>query len=55
MLNKDTEFEDHIIGYFVPAGTYQVTNVDAHPTQMTVYQNKKVMQGEGEDLAYGKA
>ena len=55
MLNKDTEFEDHIIGYFVPAGTYQVTNVDAHPTQMTVYQNKKVKQGEWEEWANGKA
>lgn len=55
VLNKDTEFEDHIIGYFVPAGTYQVTNVDAYPTQMTLYQNKKVKQGEWEEWANGKA
>lgn len=55
VLNKDTEFEDHIIGYFVPAGTYQVTNVDAYPTQVTVYQNKKVKQGEWEEWANGKA
>lgn len=49
VLNKDTEFEDHIIGYFVPAGTYQVTNVDAHPTQMTVYQNKRLSRANGKN------
>ncbi len=55
VLNEDTEFEDHIIGYFVPAGTYRVTNVDVYPTQVTVYQNKKVKQGQWEEWANGKA
>lgn len=32
-----------------------MTNVDAHPTQMTVYQNKKVKQGKWEEWANCKA
>ena len=55
VLNKDTELPNYMIGYFVPAGTYQVTNVDVYPTQVTVYQNKKVKQGEWEEWANCKA
>ena len=55
VLGKGTEFENHMIGYFVPVGTYQVTNMGAYSAQVTVYQNKKVKQGTGEEWANAKA
>lgn len=37
ILNKDTEFEEKRIVYFVPKGKYTVKNGLSNPTQVTVY------------------
>lgn len=47
VLNEGTEFEDNVIGYFVPAGTYKVTNAGSHMTQVNVYKNEKNVTEEG--------
>lgn len=40
-LNAKTEFEYTFIGYFLPAGSYKVTNLGAYPSQVTIYINEK--------------
>ena len=40
-LNAKTEFEYTYMGYFLPAGTYKVTNQGEFPTQITIYINEK--------------
>lgn len=56
VLNEGTEFEDRVIGYFVPAGTYKVTNVGDAPTQANVYKNEKTMNDSNwEEWADGKS
>lgn len=47
ILNEGTEFEDKEIGYFVPAGTYKITNVGDYPSQVTVYNNETHVTEEG--------
>ena len=47
VLNEGTEFEDKTIGYFVPAGKYEVTNIGDHMTQVNVYKNEKNVTDEG--------
>ena len=41
VLNAGTEFEDKTIGFFVPSGKYEVTNIGDHMTQVNVYKNEK--------------
>lgn len=36
--NAGTEFEETLLAYNVPAGTYAVTNVGEYPTQVNVYE-----------------
>lgn len=56
VLGEDTEFPDYTIGYFVPAGTYKVTNIGDYPTQVNVYKNEKHVTEEGwEEWADGKS
>lgn len=38
VMNAGTEFEEHLIVYYVPSGDYSVTNLGDHPTQVTVYE-----------------
>lgn len=47
VLNEDTDMPDNIIGHFVPAGTYEVTNLRDKPTQVNVYKNEKHVTEEG--------
>lgn len=47
VLNEGTEFEDNVIGYFVPAGKYKVTNAGPTMTQVNVYKNEKNVTEEG--------
>ncbi len=40
-LNANTEFEYTYKGYFLPAGSYKVTNQGEYPVQVTIYINEK--------------
>ena len=41
-LNAGTEFEETQLVYYVPAGTYEVTNAGEYPTQVNVYEGVAV-------------
>jgi hypothetical protein len=45
--NKGTEFEETFYAYYVPTGTYVVTNVGSYMTQVNVYSNKTQFTDEG--------
>ncbi len=48
-LNAGTEFEELEIAYFIPAGTYEVTNLDTKSTaQVSVYCGEPELDGEWE-------
>ncbi len=56
ILNEGTEFEEKEIGYFVPSGTYKVTNIGDYPTQVTVYNSETHVTEEGwEEWTDGEA
>lgn len=40
--NAGTEFEETQLVYYVPAGTYEVTNAGEYPTQVNVYEGVAV-------------
>ena len=47
VLNAETEFEEHEITYYIPAGTYSVTNLNAKGGgQVTVYSGGPEYDGE---------
>ncbi len=45
--NKGTEFEENFYAYFVPAGTYKVTNTGKYMNQINVYSDKTQITEEG--------
>lgn len=50
--NKDTEFEDNRMAYFVPYGTYKITNIGKYLTQVNVYSDETVITEAGwEEIA----
>lgn len=50
--NKDTEFEDNRMAYFVPYGTYKITNIGEYMTQVNVYSDETVINEDGwEEIA----
>ncbi|MBO6299352.1 MAG: hypothetical protein J6N53_10960, partial [Lachnospiraceae bacterium] len=53
VLNAGTDFEDKTIGYFVPIGLYEVTNLGDKPTQVNVYKNEKNVVDGWEEWANG--
>ena len=53
VLNSGTEFEDKTIGFFVPSGVYEITNIGDHPTQVNVYKNEKNVVDGWEEWADG--
>lgn len=51
-MNKDTEFEESFFAYYVPYGTYKVTNIDEYRTQVNVFSDKTVINEDGwEEIA----
>ena len=38
VMSEGTEFEEHLIVYYLPAGTYTVTNLGEYRTQVSVYE-----------------
>lgn len=50
--NKNTEFENNQMAYFVPYGTYKITNVGEYMTQVNVYSDETVINEDGwEEIA----
>lgn len=50
--NKNTEFEDNRMAYFVPYGTYKITNIGEYMTQVNVYSDETVINEDGwEEIA----
>lgn len=49
--NAGTEFEETRLVYYVPAGTYEVTNTGAYRTQVSVYQGVTVTEEGWEEPA----
>lgn len=50
--NKGTEFEDNRMAYFVPYGTYKITNIGEYMTQVNVYSDETVITEDGwEEIA----
>jgi len=45
--NKGTEFEESFYAYYVPAGTYTVTNVGNYMSQINIYSDEKTVTEEG--------
>lgn len=45
--NKGTEFEENFYAYYVPAGTYTVTNVGDYMSQFNVYSDEIVVNDAG--------
>ena len=45
--NKDTEFEEIFYAYYVPAGTYTVTNIGEYMGQINVYSDETVITEAG--------
>lgn len=45
--NKDTEFEETFYAYYIPEGTYTVTNAGEYISQVTVCSNEKVITDAG--------
>lgn len=51
VYNKGTEFEEHEICYYIPAGTYLVSNLnDKGAGQVSVYSGEPVKNGEWEEF-----
>lgn len=46
-LNADTDMPDERVVYFVPAGTYDVTNTSSRPDQFNVYTEETHITEEG--------
>ncbi|MGN0553738.1 MAG: hypothetical protein ACI4I1_10160 [Oscillospiraceae bacterium] len=40
VYNAGTEFEEHLIAFYVPEGTYNVTNISDYMTQINVYSDE---------------
>ncbi len=45
--NKGTEFEETFYAYYVPAGTYTVTNKGEYMSQINVYSDETVINEDG--------
>ncbi|MBO5213993.1 MAG: hypothetical protein J6B86_04425 [Clostridia bacterium] len=45
--NKGTEFEENFYAYYIPAGTYTVTNKGKYMSQVNVYSNSIHITSEG--------
>ena len=45
--NQGTEFEENFYAYYVPVGTYTVTNKGEYRTQINVYSDKKIINEDG--------
>ncbi|MBQ4088002.1 MAG: hypothetical protein IJC78_07140 [Clostridia bacterium] len=45
--NKGTEFEENIYAFYVPVGTYTVTNVGTHMSQINVYSDEIIKNDDG--------
>lgn len=45
--NKDTEFEENFYAYYVPYGTYKITNIGDYMTQVNVYSDETVITDAG--------
>ena len=51
-MNKGTEFEENFFAYYVPYGTYKVTNIGEYVTQVNVYSDETVINEDGwEEIA----
>ena len=46
-LNANTDMPDERVVYFVPAGTYDVTNTASHPDQFNIYTEETHVTEEG--------
>lgn len=52
--NKDTEFEENFYAYYIPYGSYKITNVGDYMTQVNVYSDETVITDAGwEEVADG--
>ena len=47
--NKGTEFEENFYAFYVPVGTYTVTNVGKYMSQLNVYSDEIVKNDDGWD------
>lgn len=47
ILNENTDSALERIGYFIPAGTYEIENVGEYMTQATIYKNEKIVTDAG--------
>lgn len=45
--NKGTEFEENFFAYYVPYGTYKITNIGDYMTQVNVYSDEIVVNDAG--------
>ena len=45
--NKGTEFEENFYAYYIPAGTYTVTNKGEYMSQINVYSDETVINEDG--------
>ncbi len=51
-LNEGSDLADTNYCYFVPSGTYQVTNMGEHPTQVDVYKNERSTDTDADGNEY---
>lgn len=52
--NKGTEFEENFYAYYIPYGSYKITNVGDYMTQVNVYSDETVITDAGwEEVADG--
>lgn len=50
--NKGTEFEENFYAYYIPYGTYEITNIGEYMTQVNVYSDKITVNDAGwEEIA----
>lgn len=47
VYNKDTEFEESVVAYYVPAGTYTVTNLGSNSDQINICSDEKAVSAAG--------
>ncbi len=47
IYNDGTEFEDKRVAYYVPYGTYKITNIGEYMTQVNIYSDEKQITEEG--------
>ena len=47
--NKGTEFEENFYAFYIPVGTYTVTNVGKYMSQLNVYSDEIVKNDDGWD------